>query len=97
METDIKEIKETIKAIATKPNTWAEVAANTDGPTIRAEIAKKERLEKAKSERDKSNLHIEPLLTRSIGCPTMYIEISPYQSNTGSTEWLQLSFHLSKQ
>jgi hypothetical protein len=57
LEMDIKEIKETLRTMTTNPRTWAEVAAQSDF-NIKAEMAKRERLEAAKRERGKSEILI---------------------------------------
>jgi hypothetical protein len=57
MEQDIKEIKDAIKSITT-PKTWAQVVANPEVTNLYAEMAKKERLEKAKQEQGKSEITI---------------------------------------
>lgn len=59
MEKDVKEIKEAILSLtAAKPKTWAQIAAGpgTGAPDIRLEVAKRERLEKAKKERAKTEV-----------------------------------------
>jgi hypothetical protein len=57
IENDIKEIKATIhKAITAKPKTWAQVAASPGNPDGHLEAAKRERLEKAKKEREKTEV-----------------------------------------
>ena len=59
IEKDVKEIKEAILNIAAaKPKTWAQIASgpSTGAPEIRLEIAKRERLEKARKERAKTEV-----------------------------------------
>jgi hypothetical protein len=84
IEKDIKEIKEAIHNIAVaKPKTWAQIAAspgmNTGTSEIRMEVTKRERLEKAKKERAKTEVvitlrdasndirqHLEPMHEKAI-------------------------------
>ena len=56
MEADIKEIKEAIKNMTAKPKTWTDVVANTDAINVHVEMAKRERLEKAKQEHSKTEI-----------------------------------------
>jgi hypothetical protein len=60
MEADIREIKEAINAmnaaVNTKARTWAEVAAGGNKEDARVEMAKKERLEKARATRAKAEV-----------------------------------------
>jgi len=84
IEKDVKEIKEAILNIgAAKPKTWAQIAAspgmNSGTSEIRLEVAKRERLEKAKKERAKTEVvitlrdassdirqHLEPMHEKAI-------------------------------
>ena len=57
MADDIKDIKATIRAaLATKPETWAQVAAAPGNQNIQLEAARRERLEKIKKEREKTEV-----------------------------------------
>jgi hypothetical protein len=57
IQKDIKEIKDTINnATATRPKTWAQVVAEGGITTAHAELAKRERMEKAKKAQTKTEV-----------------------------------------